>query len=1030
AEMHSDEDCTAWVRSSPADLYYKRISASVVESKSRLNNLCQLFDKVLLQRTTNVRATWPTNESPSRRRKFKILDQRSSSSDSSDEDELKVESTEELINKIRHPLRLHSELWYNDPGELNNGPLCRCSARSRSTGIHHGKYRGEHRFPKCIPNSNNADKLHHYRITISPSTNFFIQNPTIIEHDDHEFLFEGFSLLTHQSIEELPSCKMIRYNIEYTILYQAEPMPQNFTIRELDLFERYFFRELLELIDFNVQPSGTEVNSSCSCYHFLPRFVRDLPDNGKEVLAMSEVLRYLLDNSGPLVLPEMMAMARASEWQYYVDYVNGMIVTIPGAKPHSLRVDQLNLDMPQTKALNWYPTIVHYSYRSPKLCNASNPAYQKVWQEYIKNRHLVASMVKPTMEDLHKLETIEKRLLDMRNMQGTLKRNVKITISAKSFHRTGIRVDVVQHAMLIPVLTDHLRFHRSLDVLEKQIDYRFTNRYTLQLALTHGTYANNGGTNPDHVRNVLANCGILNMNPRKRNVHSMIRPHSGKKSETAFNRRHNERLAFLGDAGIVFSASVPLFHMFPNLGEGGLSVYRGAIVEKQHLVVLAKKLHLEEFLRCAHGSAASNRTVADCFQALMGALLLDGGIAVASRVFASTLYGPDEPKLHEIWTNYPRHPLQQQEPNGDRHHIEWCERLKTLTRFEDSIGVKFNHIRLLARAFTDRSRGYTALTLGTNQRLEFLGDAMLKLIGTEHVYRHFPKHHSRHLANWRNQLVCNRTLATVCDDLGMAHYAIISNPKTELKMKDRADLLEAFIGALYVDKGLLHCEKLCEVCLFPRLHELIENQERNDPKTKLQQYCHATHPTYGSTPDHPLYKLIGCIGSMKNRVCTVGVYFQGKQLAIANGHSIRQAEENAARLALEQCKDLFLPLRNKKHLMSQKLRDQKVPSSSNVREQQSPKAKIQDQSYNSDLYDFVSDDDLYDFVSDDDLYDFVSDDDLYDFVSDDDLYDFVSDDDLYDFVSDDDLYDSVSDDDDLGLKDIISNSDPKLIKRA
>lgn len=167
-----------------------------------------------------------------------FLADKCSSSDSSSNDELEEDRTmEELSRKTQHPYRLHSDLWHNETGEMNDGPLCRCSAKSRRSGIRHGMYPGETGFAKCQPNTNNADKLHHYRITISPPTNFLTKTPTIIKYDEHEFLFEGFSLLTHEAIgTELPICKVIRFNIEYTISYVEEKIPENFTIRELDLF--------------------------------------------------------------------------------------------------------------------------------------------------------------------------------------------------------------------------------------------------------------------------------------------------------------------------------------------------------------------------------------------------------------------------------------------------------------------------------------------------------------------------------------------------------------------------------------------------------------------------------------------------------------------------------------------------------------------------------------------------------------------------------------------------------------------------
>lgn len=361
---------------------------------------------------------------------------------------------------------------------------------------------------------------------------------------------------------------------------------------------------------------------------------------------------------------------------------------------------------------------------------------------------------------------------------------------------------------------------------------------------------------------------------------------------------------------------------------GGLATYRAAIVQNQHLAVLAKTLHLEEFMLYAHGSDLCHElelrhALANCFEALMGALLLDGGIETADRVFAYALFQEDT-NLRNIWVNYPPHPLQEQEPLGDRHHIESFEMLKTLTKFEDAIGVNFNHIRLLARAFTDRSIGFTNLTLGSNQRLEFLGDTVLQLICSEYLYRHFPEHHEGHLSLLRSSLVNNRTQAVVCDDLGMTTYAVYSNPKADLKTKDRADLLEAFLGALYVDKGLEHCETFCHVCLFPRLQDFIMNQDWNDPKSKLQQCCLTLRTMDGGEPDIPIYKVIECNGPTNTRVYTVAVYFRGKRLACSNGHSIQQAEMNAAKKALENSKDLFPQLDHQKRVIAQSLKRQRV----------------------------------------------------------------------------------------------------------
>lgn len=144
----------------------------------------------------------------------------------------------------------------------------------------------------------------------------------------------------------------------------------------------------------------------------------------------------------------------------------------------------------------------------------------------------------------------------------------------------------------------------------------------------------------------------------------------GRENETDSSITHNERLEFLGDAVVEFLTSIHLFFMFPDLEEGGLATYRAAIVQNQHLAVLAKvksegmaqelshfidnvkfllqKLRLDEFMLYAHGSDLCHElelrhAMANCFEALMGALLLDGGIEVADKVFANTLFLDNTP---------------------------------------------------------------------------------------------------------------------------------------------------------------------------------------------------------------------------------------------------------------------------------------------------------------------------------------------------------------------------------------------------
>merc|ERR1719195_1309689 len=402
----------------------------------------------------------------------------------------------------------------------------------------------------------------------------------------------------------------------------------------------------------------------------------------------------------------------------------------------------------------------------------------------------------------------------------------------------------------------------------------------------------------------------------------------GKKIETESKVQHNERLEFLGDAVVEFITSVHLFYMFPDLEEGGLATYRAAIVQNQHLAILAAGLGLDKYMLYAHGSdlchdSELKHAMANWFEALMGAIFLDGGINLADTVFAEAMFG-SENDLWETWKDLAPHPLQTQEPGGDRHWIDTYPVLKKLVEFEKLTGIDFTHIRLLARAFTDRSIGFNNLTLGSNQRMEFLGDTVLQLITSEFLYKHFPDHHEGHLSLLRSSLVNNRTQSVVCDDLGMIKYALYANPKAEIKVKDKADLLEALLGALYVDKDLRYCQVFANVCFFHRLQQFILNQDWNDPKSKLQQCCLTLRTMDGGEPDIPVYKIIECKGPTNTRVYTVAVYFKGDRLAKAEGSSIQTAEMNAAKLALDTCSPLFPHLNYQKRIMERSFKRQGV----------------------------------------------------------------------------------------------------------
>ncbi|KAK9527473.1 hypothetical protein VZT92_014033 [Zoarces viviparus] len=942
---------TAWIRCTHAENNYSndpmdQVGDSTVVGTSKLRGLYERFEEELGRRQERAKSARPMWDPP----KTKLdedPDDSSSESDcesdgegstcssSSDSDVFDVIA--EIKRKKAHPDRLHEELWYNDPGQMNDGPLCKCSAKARRTGIRHSIYPGEEPEKPCRPMNNNAGRLFHYRITVSPPTNFLTDRPTVIEYDDHEYLFEGFSLFSHKPLTNIPLCRVIRFNIDYTIHFIEEMLPENYCVQGLELFASYLFQDILELYDWNLTGPDFEP-SGCQRFHFMPRFVRFLPDGGKEVLSMHQVLLYLQRSSKPLVPEEEIAdMLQWEElaWQKYAEECKGMIVTNPGMKPSSVRIDQLDREQFNPDVIT-FPIIVHFGIRPAQLSYAGDPQYQKLWKSYVKLRHLLANSPKVKQIDKQKLTQREEALQKIRQ-KNTMRREVTVELSSQSFWKTGIRSDVCQHAMMLPVLTHHIRYHQCLKHLDKLIGYVFKERCLLQLAMTHPSHHLNFGMNPDHARNSLSNCGIRqpkygdrkvhHMYMRKKGINTLINIMSrlGQDDPSPSRINHNERLEFLGDAVVEFLTSVHLYYLFPGLEEGGLATYRTAIVQNQHLAMLAKKLELDRFMLYAHGpdlcrESDLRHAMANCFEALIGAVYLEGGLAESRQLFGRLLFKTEG--LQEVWLNYPAHPLQVQEPQTDRQLIEASPVLQKLTSFEDTIGILFTHVRLLARAFTLRTVGFNHLTLGHNQRMEFLGDSIMQLVATEYLFIHFPDHHEGHLTLLRSSLVNNRTQAKVAEELGMQEFAI-TNDKTKrpvaLRTKTLADLLESFIAALYIDKDLEYVHTFMNVCFFPRLKEFILNQDWNDPKSQLQQCC-LTLRTEGKEPDIPLYKTLQTVGPSHARTYTVAVYFKGERIGCGKGPSIQQAEMGAAMDALEKYN--FPQMAHQKRFIERKYRQE------------------------------------------------------------------------------------------------------------
>ena len=148
------------------------------------------------------------------------------------------------------------------------------------------------------------------------------------------------------------------------------------------------------------------------------------------------------------------------------------------------------------------PVIVHHGVRPANLSYAGDPRYQKVHRNYLKLRHLNVNKPDLTEEDIRK-EKRREHILNLIRKRSDMKKETINVVSSEGFRLTGLRSDVSNWALILPVITHHIRFQQCLTRLEEILEYKFNERLWLTSALTHPSYQLNFGWNADHVRHGL-----------------------------------------------------------------------------------------------------------------------------------------------------------------------------------------------------------------------------------------------------------------------------------------------------------------------------------------------------------------------------------------------------------------------------------------------------------------------------------------------------------------------------------------------
>jgi ribonuclease-3 len=210
----------------------------------------------------------------------------------------------------------------------------------------------------------------------------------------------------------------------------------------------------------------------------------------------------------------------------------------------------------------------------------------------------------------------------------------------------------------------------------------------------------------------------------------------------------------------------------------------------------------------------------------------------------------------------------------------------------------FNDEQLLLQALKHRS--YLAYTgeerIKSNERLELLGDAVLGLVVTEHLFKRFPNEEEGRLTNLKSLLVNRRNLSHIAQEFGLGEFLLLndSEERSGGRMRESilADAVEAIIGAIYLDGGLEAAAKFIHENASIRLDSLLEEEYSRNFKSLLLEHCQSINL------DGPFYNVEEESGPDHNKIFTVAAVVDGKKLGLGQGLSKKLAEQRAAHQAL------------------------------------------------------------------------------------------------------------------------------------
>jgi len=225
--------------------------------------------------------------------------------------------------------------------------------------------------------------------------------------------------------------------------------------------------------------------------------------------------------------------------------------------------------------------------------------------------------------------------------------------------------------------------------------------------------------------------------------------------------------------------------------------------------------------------------------------------------------------------------------------------MSDLSVLENKIGIKFNDQKLLQQALVHRSylNENPDFPIGHNERLEFLGDAVLELAVTEYLFRNYSNPEGE-LTNWRAALVNAKMLAEIALEVDLNSYVLLSRGEAKDNGRARnyilANALEALIGAIYYDQGMGKATEFVNKYVLTHLKNILEQGSYRDAKSKFQEEAQERS---GVTPS---YEVMAEWGPDHAKHFKVGVFLEEELVAEGEGPSKQEAQQKAAEKGLKE----------------------------------------------------------------------------------------------------------------------------------